>query len=130
MNSFAYLALVEYRRRKDSVDRAVSAGRFGRADGEALLARWLGIARACGVPVQDLEPLLAEWTGLPHDLGDHLPPRTDCLAELARARDAAAAAAAASPNDKARHTRSMTLSTLAHYLGAPAPARAQLKEAA
>lgn len=117
------VALDEYRRRKASVDSAVHARKFARAEGERLLRCWLAIALTAGAKPCDCGPEVDRWKGRIADhyarflLLEELPPRDIWLGELTRARDAAARKARLNPTDTALSARHHGLDCLCIYLG-------------
>lgn len=123
MTVLARLALQEYRQRKSSVDAAAHAGGFAREEGERLLRCWLAIALTVGAKPSDFGPEVDRWQGRIADhyarflLLEALPPRRQWLAELTRARNAAAMKARAQPTDIDRSARHHGLDCLCIYLG-------------
>lgn len=139
MTALANLALAELHQRKASVDSAVAAGFYPREKGERLLRCWLSIALAAGAEPGDCSALLGMWAeeiGLDAKharivLLDEGPARSEWLAELARARDAAGAKARSHPTDMQLSVRHHALDSLCIYLGGPpeAPAEQELEAA-
>lgn len=136
-NSLATLAVAEFHRRKASIDEAVAAHRFPRAQGEANLRLWLAIALTAGARPRDCGALFEHWQE-ECEYSDAIarvilledgPSREEWHAELARARDAASSKARARPTDRSAQERSLTLQCLAIALGVSAEAHA-MKEAA
>lgn len=136
MTTLARLALAELHQRKASVDAAVNAGTYPREKGEQLLRCWLSIALAAGARPGECSSLLGMWA---EDAGlddrharlvllDDGPPRTEWLAELARARDAAGSKARANPTDMKLSLRHHALDSLCIYLGGR-PEHAQKQDA-
>lgn len=133
MTPLATLSLAEYRRRKAAFDDAVNARGYPREQAEKTLACWLSLALAAGVKPADCGAVVEYWQkerGLSDSWARHIllwqgPSEAECHAELARARDQAAAKARANPTDRQAQQRHLTLDNLAIYLGlapeAPAP---------
>ena len=128
MNTFAHLALQEFRQRKASIDRAVAEGRFDREAGNENLNLWASVLLACGATPAQLGALGEEWQRTRKLSGEEArqlflragPSREAYLAELARARDVAQAKHRDHPGDYRLEQRYHALKTLAAFLGATA----------
>ena len=128
MSPLANLAAAEFLRRKASIDQAVAANRYPRAQGERVLANWLAIALSAGARPAQCGPLLEHWQAerqindctARHILLEQGPPSAQWQAELARARDTAAAKARAHPTNRQTQERHLAMECLAIHLGLPA----------
>ena len=128
MTTLADLALAEFHQRQASIDAAVHANRYARADGEKKLACWLAIALSAGARPGECTAILADWQAdRGHDdataravLLSGGPPKAEWSLELTRARDAAARKARAHPTDDRLCARHWQLESLCIYLGCEA----------
>ena len=125
MSALASIALVEFNRRKASIDAAVNAGRFPRERGEALLACWLTIGLLCGAPPSAFGSMAQRWLAqerMPENVAarwliEDGPIQSQWQAELERARNEAGRKARARHGDAALSERWRCLDALAIYLG-------------